>query len=244
VKAFNVLSSWFTKEDRMKFGWHRIIDYFINTPIVMPDGHLYVGKRRGIPSGSFFTQMIGSVVNFVVLKSVFYRLGSCIATQRILVLGDDSIFSCDEDIPLDVLKKEFERYGMILNSEKSRRNEIHFLGANWESGFPDISVDEILKKAICPERPRTDLYVMSQDRYTRWLIARGILANYAASYLSGWKAYLRMGWKLWHQDYVELKFEDNYNFLTGLERARATEDPGYFERLVRSRIPLSVRLAK
>jgi len=243
-KAFDILSTWFERKDRYQFGWHRVVDYFVKTPIVMPDGHLYVGKSRGIPSGSFFTQMIGSIVNFVVLKSVFYRLGSSISTHRILVLGDDSIFSCDENIPLDVLKKEFERYGMVLNTEKSRRQDLHFLGANWESGLPDISLEKLLAKAICPERPRTHLYVSSQDSYTRWLIARGILANYASTYLSGWRAYIRKGQNLWDQDCFKFEVVENDSLLSGLERAKAASDPKYFEKLRRSRTPLSVRLLK
>jgi len=64
--------------------------YFINTPIMMPDGYAF-RKKRGVPSGSFFTQVIDSIINYVYIRFTEYMQGTIFAHDKLRVLGDDSI---------------------------------------------------------------------------------------------------------------------------------------------------------
>lgn len=45
--------------------WDIIVDYIIHTPIRFADGERHV-KHSGVASGSYFTQLIDSIVNYIV----------------------------------------------------------------------------------------------------------------------------------------------------------------------------------
>jgi hypothetical protein len=106
---------------------------FTNTPVVMPDGRLYI-VRTGVPSGSFFTQLVDSIVNLILIYSLQLRfLGRTVKTY---VLGDDSIFVLP-DHQIDILEASthLSQFGMTVNIEKSiitdEYCEVVFLGHNF-----------------------------------------------------------------------------------------------------------------
>ena len=71
--AFSVMATHFRElNEEERRCWQFIRGYFTNTPIAMPDGQLYV-KRRGVPSGSYFTQIVDSIVNFLVVQYAFLQ---------------------------------------------------------------------------------------------------------------------------------------------------------------------------
>lgn len=132
-----------------------IENYFINTQIVMPDGYVYQ-KNRGIPSGSFFTQIIGSMANYCVQKYMMFDLG--IKASSIYVLGDDSILFTNRLLRLDsIAKRMLENFGMTINPDKCEvgdEHKIHMLGYDWEGGFPHEDPVKTLKKLVYPENRR------------------------------------------------------------------------------------------
>lgn len=155
--AFNILWTWF---DNVSLREVEIIEnYFINTPIVMPDGHLYSGKNHGIPSGSLFTNLIGSIVNYILLVAVIEKFQLQFYYYKILVLGDDSIFCTNKDVNIHAIAKYISSFGMKINVKKSvvRRPDqpYHFLGFEWEKGIPRREVNSILESMTQPERWRT-----------------------------------------------------------------------------------------
>lgn len=100
------------------FGWLRW--NFINTKIMLPDGRM-VRKDHGIPSGSYFTSLVGSLSNAVICNYLMNIMGMEIKKQH--YLGDDSLiflhekhfssFNYDEARELAAV-----HLGMILHPDK------------------------------------------------------------------------------------------------------------------------------
>jgi len=53
--------------------WDTLKNYFVHTPIRMANGECYK-KRNGIASGSYFTQLVGSVANAILMNYVSIKL--------------------------------------------------------------------------------------------------------------------------------------------------------------------------
>lgn len=180
-RAFRVLSTWFTREDQEKLGWEVVMKYFIRTPIVMPDGHLYTGKNHGVPSGSYFTQLIDSIVNVALCYAMASRFGFEFSERQLFVLGDDSIMQIKGKFSLHEMAAYVKTLGMTLHEDtKSIVGYCHFLGAVWEKGKPDAPIDELTRKAVFPEKFRS--YGSNAHRG-----AEDVLRSYATSYKSAWR---------------------------------------------------------
>lgn len=180
-RAFNCLATWFSRKDQEALGWETLIQYFIYTPIVMPDGHLYTGKNHGVPSGSYFTQMIDSIINVALSYALKSRFNLTFSERQLYVLGDDVILQHCGQVNLSEMTSYLSQFGMQLhNDEKTVIGEVHFLGSVWYKGKPDAPIGELTKKAIYPENFR---------RYgdKPHLGAEEVLRSYACNYKSAFK---------------------------------------------------------
>jgi hypothetical protein len=86
--AFSILGDQLEMDEDDALLWRNIEEYFINTPIYMGDGNVY-RKRGGVPSGSYFTQMIDSIVNYLAITYAMYT--NEFEFVKMYVLGDDSM---------------------------------------------------------------------------------------------------------------------------------------------------------
>lgn len=77
------------KAQRFRLAWKWTVDNFIHSKIMLPNGQTYQ-KNHGIPSGSKFTSIFGSIINF--RRIIFLLQLQGIAPQEIEVLGDDGNF--------------------------------------------------------------------------------------------------------------------------------------------------------
>lgn len=180
-EAFRILSTWFARTDVEAFGWDTVVTYFITTPIVMPDGHLYTGKDHGVPSGSYFTQMIDSVVNVTIMYALRHKFGFDFRPESLYVLGDDVIVSVRGKVDVKEWARYVAKFGLIIHDdEKTEVGPPHFLGAYWDKGKPDVPLEDIISKSVFPERYRN--YEGQPDRG-----AEDVLRSYACSYLSAIK---------------------------------------------------------
>jgi len=156
--AFTVLKSHFVPMSEVQERvWYQIIRYFIHTPIVMPDASIW-RKHHGVPSGSYFTQMIDSIVNYLCVTYAFLRAGGRpIPDDKILVLGDDSLVGQSQEFDVDELQIYFSEVGLTLNADKTEVSiqgfsDPHFLGHIWRRGFPDRDESDVAKRMAYAEK--------------------------------------------------------------------------------------------
>lgn len=86
---------WGVADARRSYQMFRyIIDYFKNTRIRLCSGERFI-KRGGVASGSYFTQLIDSIVNYILIVWLCLRLTGRLPKYA-RVLDDDSIFASDK----------------------------------------------------------------------------------------------------------------------------------------------------
>jgi hypothetical protein len=113
----------------------------------------------GNTSGSYSTSLLNS---FVVLLALQYAhmIHFGVTTDDVSVLGDDFIIAVDDDTFLKTIDSVFSDWNINLNVKKtvvsdlSKREEIHFLGFEWEVyGYtPDQTLKWIVSHVVYPER--------------------------------------------------------------------------------------------
>lgn len=230
--AFNILSTWFdldvvepTSGHKYREIWNMIVDYFIHTPIVMPDGNVYKGKQHGVPSGSYFTQAIDSVVNTILVGAISAHFNLHVSKENVFVLGDDILFWSNRSVSLEhVTKYASAVFGMTFNADKSAKfrydETIHYLGRNWDRGVPTLDDDEILKRMSQPETFRKyDKVEQKREREVRMLIL-----SYVAVYRSAYHIYLRC--MNWPRRYMCTNMDiENWVYSTGVSRGRGRFTP-------------------
>nr|APG78332.1 RdRp [Wuhan house centipede virus 8] len=129
--------------------------YFINTTIRTANG-LRFKKSSGIASGSYFTQLIGSIVNYILCQWMCLELQG-VFCKDILVQGDDSLFATSTVFDLQKAFKMMESIGMEINREKSQvtteLGTMKFLGYQLGFGVPRKPRDEWMTALLFPETP-------------------------------------------------------------------------------------------
>jgi len=235
--AFRILKRWFDldvvePESGKTVGeiFDVIETYFITTPIVMPDSQLYLGKRHGVPSGSYFTQMVDSIVNTIVIGSISSRFNMHVAKSDIFVLGDDALFWSNREVDLmQIASYVGKTFGLILGGyDKSYRfrydESVKYLGRIWTKGIPTQELEEIVVRQVYPERFRR----YSSDELIREREVKLLFISYATVYYDAapivWAIFGGDAWYSQSWQYVEYAVyadgEDvaNVEHQSGLER--------------------------
>lgn len=236
--AFQIIATWFDLDEiepatgrPVREILHLVEKYFITTPIVMPNSMIYIGKNHGVPSGSFFTQIVDSIVNTIIAGTLSAHFSMHVDRKRLFVLGDDLLMWSDRLIDLDDMAVYVSRkLGVKMHgSEKSSvyhyDETIHFLGRDWTKGVPSLETSEILKRMLYPERFRK--YAVDPSIRERQVTL--LLLSYASTYWDAWCMIQEaLGSDLWYLQDPELidrrvyddqdRLELNYDHLSGLVR--------------------------
>lgn len=181
-QAFNILHDnvdWLnwrgkptTKRSRQKWRnvWDGMVWYFINTPILMPDGRMF-RKLRGVPSGSWWTQLVDSVVNWILVK--YLTLCQGVNARNLKVLGDDSAFVSPHKMSLDKAFADAKAVSMDLSTTKSYAVEdptqLKLLGVTYRDGHPYRDTEEWFKLALYPEGDVPDIGVSLTRLVGLWI---------------------------------------------------------------------------
>lgn len=89
-------------------------------------------KTSGIPSGTGFTNLIGTLCHAIILA---YYDHDWFINNKTLLCSDDNLFFTDNSYSLSDLSDIYEPWGLKFNSEKTNMkhnfDKIHFLGFDW-----------------------------------------------------------------------------------------------------------------
>ena len=205
--CFSILRTWFDVKEEYAFGLSAgkvlsmIENYFVHTPIVMPagkesqsEGTLYLGKNKGVPSGSYFTQVIDSIANIIMLGTFASKFGFKISPRECFVLGDDLLFFTNTHIDVDEISTYGHKmFGMTINTSKTEHGSgdepVPFLGRTWEKGLPMRDTVTAMKKMLYPENFRK--YVNPRREGNLVALSYNVSALQSIKlipYLNGWES--------------------------------------------------------
>ena len=115
---------------RMLLMYFYIKRYFIKTKIRMSTGKRYQ-KSSGIPSGSYFAQLIRSMCNSFIINWLSLQIDGSFPYDSIC-LGDESLIATKSMWSIEKCQELVQTLGMRLNMEKTQiQSDLHsirFLG--------------------------------------------------------------------------------------------------------------------
>jgi len=191
--AFSILRNCMELTDIEDLMLENLVEYFIHTPLAMY-GELRQ-KHRGIPSGSSFTGLIGTIVNML---SGFYASHRSdrysIIPSKCVWLGDDSSLFFDEGMVFEDFEIHYLSYfaelGQTVNTVKTVYkicglipSQVSFLGKTFltTNRAYGIDYDKLDAQAMLPEKSDKDKFDVASR-----------LIGLAWSYGMDWSAYDRL----------------------------------------------------
>ncbi|UTQ50855.1 MAG: RNA-dependent RNA polymerase [Plant associated deltapartitivirus 6] len=128
---------------------------FIHKKIAAPDGSIY-WSHKGIPSGSYFTSIVGSIVNRLRVEYIF-RKAYNVGPKMCYTQGDDSLIGVDFRVDPEKLSDIAAPLNWKLNPAKTEVSMypeyVTFLGRTMYGGINQRDLKRCLRLLIFPEFP-------------------------------------------------------------------------------------------
>jgi hypothetical protein len=152
--AFSLVKECFVLDEQDAFKFECVVNDFVTKDFFIDCG--LVRSRKGIPSGSMFTQIIGSLVNQIVIHTY---LNSIHGKGEMIVMGDDNLVYTKEELNLNHLSEYVKHnFGLVVNPDKSSQGRLQddpeFLSRTWKSVGPTRAWQQVISRMAFPERFR------------------------------------------------------------------------------------------
>jgi hypothetical protein len=130
--------------------------YFNSCSIIDHNGNKWCRRRKGIPSGSYFTSIIGTICNQLLMR---YLLLDKQQHWRGCFLGDDSVIGLSGTVNTKAMIQEAkDSFGMDLDiSSLNYNKQVRFLAHDWSNGRGFRPMGETLQRLRFPERMSFDV---------------------------------------------------------------------------------------
>lgn len=155
--AFDVIKCCFRSVEEWR--WDAVVHDFIHKTIISPNG--CVRSSKGVPSGSMFTQIIDTVVNLIMIRTLQRSIG---VDGDMMIMGDDNLLFTNDELNLqDVESYISKNFGVKVNADKSsfgsNRQDPEFLSSTWTVQGRWRHPNLLVSRLLYPERRR------EYDRY-------------------------------------------------------------------------------
>jgi len=183
-EAFDIIRDCFDDELFDEELWNVVKRDFVVKDFVNLDGSLE-RSRKGIPSGSRFTQIIGTIVNRLMILTYLIAKGFKKPESILMyIMGDDNIIFSDQKIDKEDLASYLSyNFGVVTHPDKCEEgtnwNPPQFLSRSWTFDGADRDDWTVITKLLYPERWRD--YVTEVNGQAK-LTHSDILYSYCLSF--------------------------------------------------------------
>lgn len=191
--CFSIIKKFYDKSEWLEIDWE--CWNFIHSNVITPGGTVY-HVDKGIPSGSNYTQIIGSMCNFLMVCTylaskcggsfqekfdyVREELSSTVdptdPNLTLFCMGDDDLFFTRHEIDVKALSEYVgSLFGVKIHPDKTEhgRTEFpHFLKRDWRGDGEYREPLDMAIQLIHPEHDRT------YENYTVWHILYGMFLTF------------------------------------------------------------------
>jgi len=142
--------------------WNEVIRYFIETPAKLKSGKVVV-KKGGVPSGSYFTNLVDSICNAVMTHYILLRLN--VRYSKRFFMGDDGLVKIFGPVNMRIFSNiAQEVFGSQINPDKSEVGRyVHWLGYQLSPTKPIPDLERLYAQLYVPSTP---------DRYEHDILIR------------------------------------------------------------------------
>jgi len=155
-ESFDIVRACFKHVDEELF--KIMVNDFIHKVFIDGKGNLRYAKK-GVPSGSMFTQIIDSIANRLMILSYLYAKQYKDYDFEMMIMGDDNVIFTNDELDMHELGDFLSRnYGITCHPDKCTKSHrgapVQFLSRTWMRTGVYREPLILLSKLLAPERFR------------------------------------------------------------------------------------------